>query len=189
MKIKSVLLASLLSVATSAMAATEISGVEVPDNINVRNVDLVFNGAGVRSKFFIDLYVGSLFTPENTSDAKLVIDGDKAAAIRLNITSGMITSEKMSEAVYEGFDIVTGGQTDQIKEKIETFLTAFSEPIKEGDQFTFLSVPGTGVISYKNGSELSVTEGEEFRKDLFSIWLGEEPVDKKLKKKMLEGQK
>jgi hypothetical protein len=36
-----------------------------------------------------------------------------------------------------------------------------------------------------NGTYKGLVEGLEFKKALFSIWLGSTPVDKKLKSKML----
>ncbi len=171
---------------SNAMADTKVSGVSIPDQIDLQGSQMVFNGAGVRSKFFMDLYVGSLFTPKVMSDAVEVIAAQEAVAIRLNITSGMITSEKMTEAVYDGFKLAMKGDISPIKESVDTFITAFSEPIQEGDQFTFLSVPSKGIVAFKNGEELSVTQGEDFRRAVLSIWLGDKPTDSDLKEDMLD---
>ncbi|MGL5395016.1 MAG: chalcone isomerase family protein, partial [Shewanella sp.] len=43
--------------------AKEVSGVQVADSITLDAQTLQLNGAGVRSKFFMDLYVGSLYVP------------------------------------------------------------------------------------------------------------------------------
>jgi len=184
---KALLLSAMFFLTSPAMAASDIAGVSVPDNISLQGSEMVFNGAGVRSKFFMDLYVGSLFTSKVTTNAAEVIASDGSVAIRLNITSDMITSEKMAEAVHDGFDLATDGNISPIQDSVDTFISAFAEPIKDGDQFTFLSVPNKGVVSFKNGKELSVTQGEDFRKAVLSIWLGKNPTDKSLKEKMLNG--
>ena len=182
-----VIAATLVGFVFPTMAKT-VSGVDVPDSITTNEQTLVFNGAGVRSKFFMDLYVGSLFTQAKVSKAQPVLDGEIPAAIRLNITSGMITSEKLATALNEGFDLATGGDTTAIDESIHSFVAAtFAEAVSEGDQFTLVSIPGDGVYSYKNGKEVSVNKDEAFRKALMAIWLGDKPTDKKLKKKMLKG--
>ncbi|MFT7680986.1 chalcone isomerase family protein [Moritella dasanensis] len=187
MKKKALVLTTLLMMSTGLQAATEISGVSVPDSITPQGENLQFNGAGIRSKFFIDLYVGSLFTNEKMNQGNDVINSDEAAAIRLNITSNMITSEKMIKAMKEGFELVTAEKNNNLDTKIASFIDTFADPIKKGDQFTLLSVPGEGLINYKNGEFMSITSGEDFRKAVISIWLGDKPTDKGLKKDMLNG--
>lgn len=187
MKKNILLLASALLLSTSTTSAVEVGGIDLLDTLNSQDQVLQLNGAGVRSKFFMDLYVGSLYTVEQTEQASKVVNGDQVAAIRLNITSGMITSEKMTEAMHDGFNRATDGNTTPIADSIKSFIATFAEPIQEGDQFTLVSIPGKGIISYKNGKELSMTSGETFRKAVLAIWLGNNPTDKGLKKEMLKG--
>jgi len=185
---KILLLATTLLAFALPISAETISGVEVPASITTNQQELVFNGAGIRSKFFMDLYVGSLFTKRKTQNATDVVEGRQPAAIRLNITSGMITAEKLTDALNEGFDLATGGDTSAIDSSIQAFVeAAFVDAVSDGDQFTFVSVPGEGLYSYKNGKALSVNRDEAFRKALMAIWLGDKPADKKLKKRMLKG--
>ncbi|GGI87525.1 chalcone isomerase family protein [Shewanella gelidii] len=178
--------AAFMGLSGFAQAGVEVSGVEVPDSITPQETLLKFNGAGVRSKFFVDLYVGSLFTTAKVQDGASVLNSDQPAAIRLNVTSGMITSEKMTNALNEGFEKATGGDTSKIDDSIKAFIAVFDEQIKEGDQFTFLSVPGHGITSFKNGKKLSVTGDDIFRKAVLGIWLGQNPTDEDLKEDMLD---
>ncbi|NRA12526.1 MAG: chalcone isomerase family protein [Crocinitomicaceae bacterium] len=45
--------------------------------------------------------------------------------------------------------------------------------------------PGKGAAVMVNGKYKGLVAGLEFKKALFSIWLGSNPADKKLKSKML----
>lgn len=164
--------------------AKDISGVQVADTITLENVSLVLNGAGVRSKFFMDLYVGSLYVPTPLSTTSAVIDAP-IAAIRLNITSGMITSDKMREAITEGFEQATADNTTDIQPQIDAFMALFKDEIKQGDQFTLVANKSRGVTAYKNGQEQATIEGEMFRQALLKIWLGEKPAQTSLKEAML----
>ncbi|WP_163930537.1 chalcone isomerase family protein [Paraferrimonas sp. SM1919] len=165
--------------------AITVSDVELKDNITIENQSLALNGAGIREKLWIDLYVGSLYTAQKTDSAQAVIAGQQLSAIRLNIVSGMITSEKMSNAVIEGFENAMAGDYSSINTQVEQFLGLFSEEIVEGDQFTFISKPGVGITSLKNGKELATIEGEDFRQAVLKIWLGDEPAQESLKEAML----
>lgn len=164
--------------------AKDISGVQVADTVTLENDSLVLNGAGIRSKFFMDLYVGSLYVPTPLSTTSAVIDAP-IAAIRLNITSGMITSEKMRNAITEGFEQATADNTTDIQPQIDTFMALFNEEIKEGDQFTLLTSKEHGVTAYKNDQEQATIKGEMFRQALLKIWLGDKPAQKSLKEAML----
>jgi len=124
-------LASAMLLSFSVNAAQEVSGVSVPDNVSLEGTSLHYQGAGVRSKFFIDLYVGSLFTQKAD---KNVIKSQDVSAIRLNIISGLITSEKMISAINDGFDGATAGNTAPISAEIAEFIGVFSEEIVKGDQ-------------------------------------------------------
>ncbi|PKG79597.1 chalcone isomerase [Shewanella sp. Actino-trap-3] len=183
---KSLGLALVLLCSSSAFADTQIGDVTLPDTLTVQEQHLQLNGAGIRSKFFMDLYVGSLFTLTLTDNAQMVINGQTPVVIQLNITSDMITSEKMTDAMNDGFQLATHGDTSAIDSGISAFIATFAEPIKTGDKFTLVSIVGQGVISYKNDKQLSVTKGEDFRKALLAIWLGEDPTDDDLKEAMLD---
>lgn len=171
----------LLSAHVQAM---EVSGIEVPQQIQLAQTELQLNGAGVRSKFFIDLYVGSLYLTSANSDVTSIINADNSA-VRLNITSGMITADKMRDAINEGFEDATMGNTAEIKQEIDTFMALFSEEIKEGDQFTLATSKTSGVTAYKNGVVQATIAGEAFRQALLNIWLGDEPAQSSLKEAML----
>ena len=105
-------------------------------------------------------------------------------AIRLHIISGKITSEKMSKATREGFEKSTDKNTVAISSEIDQFISAFSDPIKEGDVFEFVNT-ASGVNVTKNGSDKATFTSPEFKQALFGIWLSDHPVQGKLKKGML----
>lgn len=169
----------------SSAFALEVGGVNMPDTLKAAGTDLVLNGAGTRTKFFIKAYAGGLYLKQKSSDAPKIIDADEPMAVRLEITSGMVTSEKMESAVREGFENSTKGNIAPLKDKIEAFINIFKAKINKGDIYEFFYVPGKGVEVYKNAALSSVLEGLDFKKALFGIWLGEKPAQKDLKEKML----
>ncbi|KIO36044.1 chalcone isomerase family protein [Shewanella sp. cp20] len=166
------------------LTSNMLADVPLADEVNLSGQPLALNGAGIRSKFFMDLYVGSLYTtsPSQTLDSVLQAP---SVAIRLNIVSGMITSEKMQDAIIDGFDDATDGEPQAIQPQIDAFMALFSAPIIEGDQFTLEATKDLGVTAYKNGEKQATVEGEAFRQALLKIWLGDKPAQKSLKRAML----
>ena len=184
MKHQSRLLLVLIVLFGSPAIAKTVSGVSLAEKLNVENKPMLLNGSGVRSKFFIDLYVGSLYLSKKTDDAKKAID-EKHAAIRLKITSRLITKKRMQEAVIEGFEQATHNNLKPIQAEIDQFMSLFNSGIKDGDQFTFIFHKGVGVTAYKNMKKLAEIKSEPFRHALLSIWLGDKPVQSSLKDDML----
>jgi hypothetical protein len=181
------LILAMAVIMTTAMSFGQktVSGVKVDGKLNVDGDNLVLNGAGVREKFFMDLYVGSLYTEKKSSNGKEIANADATMAIKLNIISGMITSEKMISAVNEGFENATGKKTAPLKTKIDKFKAFFKEKISKGDVFLITYSAKEGVTVYKNGTKKGTIDGLDFKKALFGIWLGDKPADDDLKDGML----
>lgn len=178
-----ILLGFALAVPAQALS---IAGVTLPDSMEADNTKLLLNGAGIRTKFMMDIYAGGLYLEAKGSDAAAIIAADKPMAIKLHMVSGMITSEKMTDATKEGFDNTTGGNTAPLQEYIDGFLAVFEEPITEGDIFDIMYLPGKGLNINKNGEFKGTVEGGlPFKQAVWGIWLGDKPADKKLKKGML----
>ncbi|WP_092541085.1 chalcone isomerase family protein [Zunongwangia mangrovi] len=184
MKKYMLLFVALCSV-TMLSAQTEVGGVSLPNSVEFKGESLKLNGAGVREKFWIDLYAGGLYLQEKSSDEKQIMSADKPMAIKLHIVSKLITSNKMVDAVNEGFENSTNGNTAPLASEIKKFKGFFSDEIKKDDVFDLVYIPGTGVISYKNGEEKGTIKGMAFKKALFGIWLSKKPAEDDLKEAML----
>lgn len=178
---------ALMMPAFQGNAQATISGVTLPATMKVKGTELVLNGGGIRKKLWIELYVGGLYIGEKSTDAKKIIEADEMMAMKLSITSKLITSDKMIEAVDEGFEKSTGGNTAPISSKIQLFKSAFSDAIVEKDVFDIVYIPGKGTSVFKNNNYVKTVSGLDFKQALWGIWLGDEPADDGLKTGMLGG--
>lgn len=164
----------------------QLAGVSLPDSMQAGNTRLMLNGAGVRTKFMMDIYVGGLYLSAKSGNADSIIAADEPMAIKLQMVSGMITSEAMEEATMEGFQNTTGGNMKALAEPIDQFVAVFREPISVGDVFDIVHMPAKGLDIFKNGAfKGTVQGGLEFKQAVFGIWLGDKPAHKKLKSGML----
>jgi hypothetical protein len=145
---------------------------------------LVGNGGGKRTKFGMKVYVTALYLKQKGSDANAILNADEPMAIKLQITSGLVTPDKMKDAIDEGFEKSTGGNVAPLKAKIDAF-TAIFKDLSNGVTYDYVYVPGKGVEVYKNGTLASTVQGLDFKKALFGIWLGKSPAQNDLKDKML----
>jgi len=183
---KIIFLFVLIVVSGFSISFADDSGkVTLSQNATCADQELQLNGFGNRKKFFIKLYVASLYVQEKISDASLFLEMAQASCMRLHITSSKITSEKMIKATREGFEKSTQGNTAPIEEEISTFLSWLEQPIKKGDEFEFAFIPHNTTHVSKNGKTLGTIESKEFSAALFGIWLGDMPAQQKLKDGLL----
>jgi hypothetical protein len=170
----------------TTQAQVTLNGVTLAPKIKKDKYELQLNGGGIRKKAFFKLYTAGLYLSAKSKNASEIVTADKPMAIQLTITSGVISSSNMSEAIQEGFEKSLKGNTAPLKTKIDAFISTFKkDEIKEGDVFEIWYVPGEGVKSYKNQKYQSTIEGLDFKKALFGIWLSDTPVDEDLKKGLL----
>ncbi|CAC9976532.1 MULTISPECIES: chalcone isomerase family protein [Flavobacterium] len=180
------LLLTLQFSAVSAQTHLEVNGVTVPRKIDYQNKTLQLNGAGGRSKMWLEVYVQALYLSQLSQDPKFIIDSDTEMAIRIEITSSMVSSNKLTKAMNVGFEKSAGSNLEQLRPRIEQFKTYLSDAITEKDVFVLAYNPLDQTINvFKNEVLKGKVQGFDFKKALFGIWLSDKPVDETLKKHLL----
>lgn len=170
----------------TSTAQVTLNGVTLPAKLKQETTELTLNGGGIRTKIFFKLYTAGLYVQTKSKNGNEIAAADKPTAIRLTITSGMVDSKKMSEAIREGFGKSMKGNTAPLKTQIDNFVGTFQkEELKEGDTFELWYLPGEGVKAFKNGKLQTTVAGLDFKKALFGIWLSDDPVDSDLKTGLL----
>jgi len=171
--------------ATSAAQAATLAGVEVEDTLQAGGATLQLNGAGLRDRFFIKLYVAGLYTEAGSGAAEEIRQADAPMAITLDIVSDRVTRDKMIEALNDGFATATGGDTAPVADGMARLQAAMGDTMSAGSSMTFAYEPGIGTRVSRDGTEQAVIEGLPFKQALFGIWLSDRPVDKKVKTGLL----
>lgn len=180
------LLLSLQFSTVSAQTQIDVNGVTVPRKIEFQGKTLQLNGAGGRSKMWLEVYVQALYLSQLSQDPQFIIDSDTEMAIRIEITSSMVSSNKLTKAMNAGFEKSAGENLDQLRPRIETFKSYLSDAITEKDVFVLAYNPLDQTINvFKNEVLKGKIQGFDFKKALFGIWLSSKPVDETLKKNLL----
>jgi len=177
-----VLVVFMLSPAAVAMQVGEVT---LPDSLTAGTDELILNGAGFRKKLFVKVYAAGLYLKEKETDPQKILDAEKPMAIRMHFVHSEVSSKKLVDAWNEGFINGTGGNIAPIKTEIDTFNAFFSQDAKKNDIYDIVYIPEKGVGVYIKGELKGTIKGLDFKKAVFSIWLGEKPADSTLKRKML----
>lgn len=167
--------------------AAEVSGIKIPDTAKVEGQELMLNGAGIRTRMFIKIYVGALYLEQKagTADAVLVDKGVKRMALHIMRD---LKADVFSGALQDGLKANnSAAELAKIDDKVKEFngIISGGGGVKKGDivQLDYLPVAGTRVVI--NGDTKGTISGEDFFRSLLKVWLGEKPIDADLKKSLL----
>jgi hypothetical protein len=163
----------------------QVGDVILPDSLMAGMDELLLNGAGFRKKLFIKVYAAGLYLKEKQTDPQKIMDADTPMGIRMYFVHSEVSSKKLVDAWNEGFVNGTGGNIAPIKTEIDTFNACFSQKASKDDIYDIIYIPGQGVSVYIKGELKGTIKGLDFKKAVFSIWLGEKPADSKLKRQLL----
>ena len=178
--------AMLCIMLTSPAAAGEIAGVALEEQVaQADGTVLQLNGAGIRSKFVVKVYVAMLYLENPGSDRDQVIADPGAKQLIMHFLYKEVDKDALVDAWNDGFNgNGTAEQLEALKAEIEEFNGLF-ETVKKGDRIVLDYVPGTGTIVSINATEKGTIAGKEFNDLLLSIWLGDKPVTEKLRQALL----
>ena len=172
----------------SAQKQIEVDGVILPRTIEFKQRTLLLNGVGVRSKMWVDVYVQALYLSDLSQNAESILESNSEMAIRLQITSSMVTSEKLSKSLNKGLVKSIGdGNLGKFKSQIALLESLLNkEKTFKDDAINLIYNPADESLwVYKNDRYEGKIPGLEFKKVFFGIWLSDNPVDEKLKNDLL----
>lgn len=184
---KTLIAAMMLGLCSANATAAELSGVFVEDEIRTADGQtLVLNGLGLRERFWVDVYVGSLYLTQKSSDVAEILSRPGPWRVQVDVVYKEVDRKNLIKAWREGFEKNQSAQTlERLKPRIERFYGYFDSNVAAKEQYAFDYRPGQGVTVSRNGKALGTIEGDDFKNALLEIWLGNHPADKKLKKGML----
>ena len=167
--------------------AYQVAGVEIPDTVSLANggPELVLNGAGVREKLFLDIYIGALYLPAKTGEAQTILTGTGPANVLMHFLYKEVSKEKITGGWTDGLAAnIPADEMAALQPRLDEFNTLF-RTVHKGDRIRISYLPGTGTEVRINDEWRGTVEGESFFRALLSVWLGSHPVSKSLKKDML----
>lgn len=175
----------LFLVAAPAFAA-EVAGVKIDEQTRVGSAQLVLKGAGLRKRFFLQVYAMGLYVADRNADP-VTQPGAKRIAIHMLRD---VDAEQFVGALSEGIRDNHGEAEARALEPRVAQLGAILAALKEakrGMLITLDGVPGGTLVSVDGNPAGAPIAGEDFYRALLRIWLGDKPVQDDLKKALLGG--
>jgi hypothetical protein len=165
--------------------SVEVAGVAVPATLNVGGQTLQLNGAGLRSRLFIKVYVGALYLERPSRDAAAILSGEAPWAVTL-VFRRDVGHDKILEAFVAAFEHNSPGQLEALRPQLEIFHAVLHD-LKEGEAMTLHYLPGAGTTLLVPGGGSALVPGRSFGEAVLRTWLGDHPTDASLKAALLGG--
>ena len=178
-------LAAVLALGSGALLALDVAGVKVPDTVTVEGKTLKLNGAGVRKKMIVKVYVASLYLETPSKDATAIVTSNQIKSMRLHWLRD-VEGPKISGGIVEGFERNSKAALPQLKPRLDQ-LAKMIPDVKEGEEIALTWIPDKGTQVAVRGTNAGTIEGRDFADALFSVWLGPDPVQADLKRALTGG--
>ena len=161
------------------------------DTVVVADRTLRLNGLGLRGVAWIKAFVAGLYVaaPSRDPGQLMAMQGPKRLRLKIMLEA---PSKELSKAFAKG---VRRNESEavqaQLSERMALFVGLLDGlgTLREGDALDVDFVPGQGAQLLHNGKAVgSPVAGEDFYRALLKIFIGERPVDTRLKEGMLRGR-
>jgi hypothetical protein len=164
----------LLVLALATVGMQGPAGVTLADSVDVNGQTLVLNGAGVRTKLFVKVYVGALYLPSKQTSADAILAADAPRRMVMHFVHD-VDRARMVEAWQSGLADNTPNATAEVKGAFDT-LGTWMEDIPKGNEIVLTYVPGKGVAVRVNGNLKGTLAGGKATADaVLATWLGPNP--------------
>lgn len=172
---------------TQVQAAT-IEGINLPDSLELGARKLMLNGAGVRVKVVVKVYVAGLYLEQKTSNAQVALTHPGAKRVALVMLRD-VESEELGRLFIRGIEENTK-RADQprLLPSIVVMSQLFSKykRLTKGESLVIDYIPGRPMnITVRGKTEDTGIRDPEFMSAMLAIWLGDQPADHLLKAAML----
>lgn len=163
------------------------SGVRFPEKVD----KMTLLGAGLRTKTFlkVKVYAAALYVADEVAAGPLkgqsgdalfkeLVWGDFRKQVTLKLVRDL-SATQMQEAIREALAAQGADQT-----KVDRFVAYFGD-IKVGEEYVVRWEPGGVLHTFAKGAAQPPIADKTFAGHVFSIWLGEKPIQEDLKRDMV----
>ena len=177
----------LLMALALPVCAAEVAGMRIDDKSRVAGTELALKGAGLRKRFFVQVYAMGLYVADRKADP-IAQGGAKRVAIHMLRD---VDADTFAKALVDGMrpnhDEATMKGLEPRIGQLNAIMAGMKEA-KKGMAIALDWVPGAGTqVTIDGKAAGKPIEGEDFYRALLTIWLGDKPVQDDLKKALLGG--
>jgi hypothetical protein len=183
-------LALTLSLSAGLAPAASLEGQKFEDRASVDGKPLALNGLGLRGVAWLKAFVAGLYVAAPSRDPAVLVSqpGPKRLRLRIMVSASSHELTKSLVGRIEDHEPAAlqqklAGRLDQLGKQIDSL-----GKLKPGDNIDLDWLPGKGTQLSRNGRPVGeAVAGEDLYGAVLRIFVGDHPVDRRLKAGLLAG--
>lgn len=182
------LLVLVLGLAGIPARAATLEGMRFDDTARLASHELQLNGLGVRAVFIFKAFVAGLYLPQKTAAPQAILGqpGPRRLQLRMLMEIG---SGDIKKALIDGMrKNVSDAQWDAMQDRVAQFARTIDSigVAKVGDTIDLDFLPERGMtLAVNDVPRGGPVGGPDFYNAMLAIFVGEDPVDTRLKNGLL----
>ncbi|WP_319521394.1 chalcone isomerase family protein [uncultured Desulfosarcina sp.] len=179
------LLFAILMTAPGSKAETTVAvdDFRFTKTVDIQDQRLKLKGAGLlRYMVFIKAYAGALYLPDPAPSDPVLAPVAKRLELAYYHAIGSEDFAKATRAKIR--DNIDADQAQKLRARIDRLAEMYRD-VKPGDRYALTYLPGKGTRLSLNGEDLGLIPGDDFAGAVFSIWLGDYPIDEAFRDTLL----
>jgi Chalcone isomerase-like len=165
------------------VSAAEIDGTVFEEEHRYKDVQMTLKGtAMLRYMRFIKAYAGALYLQEDTVSHDALNDVPKRLVLEYRYA---ISAEDFADATT---DIIKRNVDEPMFRRLESRVQDLNDMyrnVQPNDRYSLIYIPGHGTELILNDVPLGVIPGADFARAVFSIWIGNTPIDESFRDRLL----
>ena len=173
----------MATVPPSALSTTSIHGVSFDSTIVQDSKELKITGAGLLKYMRIFKVYTAAFYLESGASVDDAL-GDTAKRFEVSYLRAF-KGKDFGDATYKALRMsISEDEIERLRTRIEYHNSLYTA-VEPGDRYAVTYIPGKGTELARNGEVVGVIQGADFAAALFSIWVGDNPIDWKFRQDLL----
>jgi hypothetical protein len=166
-----------------AAGAVEIADIKFEKQFRVPETDLELKGVGLlRYLGVFKAYAGAFYLEEGAPINQALADRAKRIEVEyLRPFKGEDFGPATVKMMEKNVDKAT---IEKLQQQIN-YHNSLYEDVEPGDRYALTYIPGRGTELSLNGEPKGIIEGPDFATALFSIWIGQQPIDESFKRQIM----
>lgn len=153
-----------------------------PALLEKNGVQMELKGIGLKRFFFIKAFKAAFYLDTNVQVDQVLSNVSKKIDVSYFINISGNDLSNYTEALMQ--KNMSEQEFRNIREKIQKMRSYFVD-LKPGDRYSITYIPEVGTQFEHNEHLKGIIEGDVFAFGLFSTWIGERPMDKRIKSSIL----
>ena len=162
------------SLSRSNIAAAEISGMKLPDQVTLEGKTLKLNGTGLRQATIlkVNVYAAGLYLQNPSGDGEAIANSDQPKSIEM-VFMREVSAKQMADAFQEGFEKNCVADCAKLKPDISK-LQGLMKDMKKGYTMAYHFLTD-GVEVMIRGQKAGAVGDKAFCHQLIRCWIGKNP--------------